>query len=72
MAQDIKKTLEEAGAPAREFWENDLEMALENTDAEYDAAMEYIEERAYELALDPDQIREVWNLGEKEWAKAGF
>jgi hypothetical protein len=31
MAQDIKKTLEEAGAPAREFWENDLEMALENT-----------------------------------------
>lgn len=31
MTQDIIKALEEAGAPAREFWENDLEMALENT-----------------------------------------
>jgi hypothetical protein len=31
MTQDITKSLEEVGAPAREFWENDLEMALENT-----------------------------------------
>jgi len=30
MTQDIKRALEESGAPAREFWENDLEMALEH------------------------------------------
>ena len=30
MAQDIMKSLEESGAPAREFWEDDLEMALEH------------------------------------------
>jgi len=30
MTRDIMKTLEESGAPAREFWENDLEMALEH------------------------------------------
>jgi len=30
MAEDIMKSLEESGAPAREFWENDLEMALEH------------------------------------------
>ena len=30
MTQDIVKSLEKAGAPARDFWENDLEMAIAN------------------------------------------